>query len=165
MVVVTRFTRFWTRNPIQRMMTISAEQCRAARAWLGWTQARLATEAGVALSLVQYFERGERLPIRNNILAISRAFETAGIAFLFGNDGAPAGLKLSSANQILSGMKFTSYEEIKKLFKNKSMTFLPPVGTKGFTDFSKSKLNVGAKSSRVDLSNSKTKPAKRKRPK
>jgi len=62
---------------------ISPEQCRAARAWLGWPQPELAKRAGVGLSTIRDFETGRRTPIQNNRQAIQGALESAGIAFLF----------------------------------------------------------------------------------
>lgn len=55
------------------------EQCRAARSLLGWSQQNLASNAGVAVSTVADFERGQRNPVPNNALAIQRALEGAGI--------------------------------------------------------------------------------------
>ncbi len=60
---------------------ISSEQCRAARAWLGWSQEDLAKTAKVALSTVRDFERGDREPIQHNIQAIQRTLEAGGIQF------------------------------------------------------------------------------------
>lgn len=60
---------------------MSPEQCRAARAWLAWSQAELATRANVGLSTVKDYERGERKPITNNLEAMQRALERAGIGF------------------------------------------------------------------------------------
>ncbi|MDQ1835538.1 helix-turn-helix domain-containing protein, partial [Massilia scottii] len=57
------------------------EQVRAARSLLGWSQQDLATRAGVAVSTVSDFERGQRSPVPNNALAIRRTLETAGIMF------------------------------------------------------------------------------------
>jgi transcriptional regulator with XRE-family HTH domain len=57
------------------------EQSRAARGWLGWTQAKLADEASVGLSTVKDFEAGKRAPISNNLHAMKRALEAFGIAF------------------------------------------------------------------------------------
>ena len=71
---------------------MSPEQCRAARAWLGWTQQELARRAGVGLSTVRDFEKGERTPIANNLMAIRRAIEEAGIRLLFREDGEPSGI-------------------------------------------------------------------------
>lgn len=58
---------------------MSPEQCRAARAWLGWSQQELARRAHVGLSTVKDFERGDRKPIANNLDAMRRSIEAAGI--------------------------------------------------------------------------------------
>ncbi len=60
---------------------ISPQQCRAARAWLNWSQEDLAREARVALSTIRDFEREEREPIGHNIEAVQRALEAGGIHF------------------------------------------------------------------------------------
>lgn len=57
------------------------EQCRAARGWLDLSQAQLAEAAGVSLSTVRDFEKGRRIPIGNNLSAMKRALEGAGINF------------------------------------------------------------------------------------
>lgn len=56
---------------------MSPEQCRAARAWLGWSQQDLAKKASVGLSTVKDFENDKRTPIANNLHAIQRALEAA----------------------------------------------------------------------------------------
>jgi ribosome-binding protein aMBF1 (putative translation factor) len=71
---------------------ISPEQCRAARAWLGWPQPELAKRARVGLSTVRDFETGGRKPMVHNREAIQRALEAAGTKFLFANDDKPLGL-------------------------------------------------------------------------
>ena len=72
---------------------MSPEQCRAARAWLDWTQQELARRAGVGLSTVRDFEKGERTPIPNNLAAIRRVIEEAGIKLVFRDDGGAAGIE------------------------------------------------------------------------
>lgn len=67
---------------------LSAEQSRAARAWLGWGQDELARRAQVGISTVRDFERGARAPIANNRYAMQRALEAAGMRFLFNGDRA-----------------------------------------------------------------------------
>ena len=67
---------------------ISPEQCRAARAWLGWPQPELARRAQVGLSTVRDFETGTRTPIANNRQAIQGALESAGFRFEFDGDQA-----------------------------------------------------------------------------
>jgi transcriptional regulator with XRE-family HTH domain len=73
---------------------MSPEQCRAARGWLGWTQQELARRAGVGLSTVRDFEKGERMPIPNNFAAIRRAIEASGIEFL-DEGGEAVGIRIS----------------------------------------------------------------------
>jgi ribosome-binding protein aMBF1 (putative translation factor) len=62
---------------------MSPEQCRAARAWLNWSQQELAAKAQVSSSTLRDFEAGRRLPIANNLTAIRRALEEAGMQFLY----------------------------------------------------------------------------------
>ena len=72
---------------------ISPNQCKAARALLGWTQEQLAVTAGIGISTVRDFELGQRKPIARNRQAILDAFSAAGIEFIGKNGGGP-GLRL-----------------------------------------------------------------------
>lgn len=63
------------------------EQCRAARALLGWNQAELAKAANVSRQTVADFERGAHVPINNNLASITVALEKAGIEFIPENGG------------------------------------------------------------------------------
>jgi transcriptional regulator with XRE-family HTH domain len=73
-------------------MVITKRQLRAARGLLGWTQGDLAEASNISRETLADFESGKRTPIRNNLAAIMRAFESAGIRFLgesgveFGNN-------------------------------------------------------------------------------
>jgi DNA-binding XRE family transcriptional regulator len=68
-------------------MTLTPQQCRAARAWLGLTQGKLARNAGVAPLTVRDFEAGRRVPIASSVTAIRAALEKEGIGFTFAIDG------------------------------------------------------------------------------
>jgi transcriptional regulator with XRE-family HTH domain len=71
---------------------MSPEQCRAARAWLNWSQQDLAAKAHVSNSTLRDFEAGRRIPIANNLGAIRRALEDEGMHFLFSEDHKPLGI-------------------------------------------------------------------------
>jgi len=66
---------------------VSPAQCRAARALLKWTQAKLAQQAAVARKTVADFELGNRSLHRRTRLDITVALEAAGIEFIWGADG------------------------------------------------------------------------------
>ncbi len=65
---------------------LAPEQSRAARAWLGWSQDDLAKRAHVALSTVRDFEKGRRVPIKNNLDAIRLSLEMVGVTLVFRGD-------------------------------------------------------------------------------
>jgi len=71
---------------------VSPQQCRAARAWLGWSQDGLAKRARIGLSTLKDFEGGKRAPMRNNLEALRSALESAGIGLLFDEAGRPCGI-------------------------------------------------------------------------
>jgi ribosome-binding protein aMBF1 (putative translation factor) len=66
---------------------MTPEQCRAARAWLAWSQADLAKAAKVGQSTVKDFEGGKREPIANNRRAIQTVLEREGFGFPVALDG------------------------------------------------------------------------------
>lgn len=74
-------------------MTVTAAQTRAARGLLGMTQVQLVIESGVSLSTIAHFETGQRQATPNNLQALRRALETAGVEFLEDNGGG-AGVRL-----------------------------------------------------------------------
>jgi DNA-binding transcriptional regulator YiaG len=83
--------------------TMSPAQSRAARSWLGWWQADLATRANVSVNTVRNFEGGQKTPTANNLAAMRRAIETAGVRLLFDKAGRAAGIASRDADIDLSG--------------------------------------------------------------
>ncbi|WP_235860604.1 helix-turn-helix domain-containing protein [Roseibium suaedae] len=65
---------------------INAKQCRAARAWLGWSQDELAERASCARRTIAAFEQEKSIPFDRTLRDIQGTFEAAGIVFLM--DGA-----------------------------------------------------------------------------
>jgi DNA-binding XRE family transcriptional regulator len=79
---------------------MTPEQCRAARAWLSWSQDDLAKAAKVGLSTVKDFESGKRAPIEATRMAMRVVLEREGIGFSFANEGGvsrPCGITYSAA--------------------------------------------------------------------
>jgi DNA-binding XRE family transcriptional regulator len=66
-------------------MAITPAQCRAARGLIAMHQATLAEAANVTRNVIIDFEKGRRMPGRNNLAAIQRVLEEAGVEFTNGN--------------------------------------------------------------------------------
>src|SRR5438552_19139168 len=69
--------------------SITAGQCRAARALLDITQPELADAAGLGLSTIVDFEKSRRDVSRAAVPAMQKALEKAEIRFLAKNGGDP----------------------------------------------------------------------------
>ena len=72
---------------------MTPSQCRAARALLGWSRAKLAAVANLDISTVGDFERQRRVSQQVTVNLVRRALEEAGIEFA-GDD--ERGVHLSS---------------------------------------------------------------------
>jgi transcriptional regulator with XRE-family HTH domain len=70
---------------------MTPDQSRAARGLLDWSQAELAARSNLSESTVRDFEKGRRVPSINNLAAIRRALEVAGVEFI---DGDQPGVRL-----------------------------------------------------------------------
>ncbi|NPU09705.1 MULTISPECIES: multiprotein-bridging factor 1 family protein [Bradyrhizobium] len=71
---------------------MTPDQSRAARGLLDWSQAELAARSNLSESTIRDFEKGRRLPAINNLAAIRRALEAAGVEFI---DGDKPGVRLN----------------------------------------------------------------------
>jgi transcriptional regulator with XRE-family HTH domain len=60
-------------------INLTAAHCRAARGWLGWTQAELSKQSGVGLSTIKDFEGGKRQTHKGVQLLLQNAFAQANI--------------------------------------------------------------------------------------
>jgi DNA-binding transcriptional regulator YiaG len=68
-----------------QQMSITPAQCRAARGLVDMDQAVLADGAMITRGVIVDFEKGRRVPTRNNLAAIQRVLEEAGVEFTNGD--------------------------------------------------------------------------------
>ena len=71
---------------------MTPDQSRAARGLLDWSQAELAARSNLSESTIRDFEKGRRVPSINNLAAIRRALQAAGVEFI---DGDQPGVRLA----------------------------------------------------------------------
>ncbi|KAB1071220.1 helix-turn-helix transcriptional regulator [Methylobacterium planeticum] len=68
---------------MSKLPAITAAQCRAARAFLGWSQKRLVKASGVGLSAIVAFEHGgSRCVSRETVAELRGVLEEAGLDFI-----------------------------------------------------------------------------------
>jgi transcriptional regulator with XRE-family HTH domain len=80
---------------------LSQAQCRAARALVDWSQEELAKAANLGVSTIRDFEKGRRIPTVNNLQAVVRALQDAGVEFIPENGGGP-GVRLKRKSRTSS---------------------------------------------------------------
>jgi transcriptional regulator with XRE-family HTH domain len=73
---------------------MSPEQCRAARAWLGWSQARLAGLSKVGISTIKNFEADPARTRAHTVMNLRQIFEEAGVFFKFDDDERALGIEV-----------------------------------------------------------------------
>jgi transcriptional regulator with XRE-family HTH domain len=92
---------------------LSPQQCRAARGWLDWSQEELARRSNVSLSTVRDFEKGRRMPIGNNMLAIEQALKDGGVNLLF-DQGEPSGVsgksRISERDLLIPALEYLDHK-------------------------------------------------------
>jgi hypothetical protein len=79
------------------LATMTPAQCRAARGLLNWSEDRLASAAGIKLSVVRDFEAEKPVP-QPTAQELQRALEAAGIEF---SDHAAPGVRQQPAPAVL----------------------------------------------------------------
>jgi len=65
-------------------------QCRAGRALVNMLQEELAKSANVSRNTIVDFEKERRVPGPNNLIAIRKALEAAGVVFISDENGVGA---------------------------------------------------------------------------
>ena len=78
-------------------MAITPIQCRAAREFLRWTRDDLEEISKVGRETIGNFERGDVNPTSRTVIDLERAFENAGIKFIYDAEG--EGVKLLKKNK------------------------------------------------------------------
>jgi transcriptional regulator with XRE-family HTH domain len=76
---------------------LTAEQCRAARALLDWTQKELGERVSISPVSIRAFEKGGEMRDSNQKL-LRLTFEEAGVQFIAENGGG-AGVRLAKPKQ------------------------------------------------------------------
>lgn len=76
---------------------ITPDQCRAARALMGWSRADLAARSGVGASTLSDFEGGKRVPYARTLVDVRRALEAGGVTFIPGDEGSGPGIRLRAS--------------------------------------------------------------------
>jgi len=79
-------------RPRSHGISISSQQSRGARGLLEWKLADLAAASELGLSTVKHFEHSRRRTTPENLIAIRREYEKAGM--VFERDGKFVGVKL-----------------------------------------------------------------------
>lgn len=74
---------------------LDPDQCRAARALIGWSRADLAERSGVAATTLAHFEVGKRDPYARTLADVRRTLEGAGVIFIAADEAGGPGVRRS----------------------------------------------------------------------
>jgi transcriptional regulator with XRE-family HTH domain len=85
--MATFATKVNIKNAGCREMIITPDQCRAARALLGWSQDDLENSSHVSKKTIAEFEREAQIPYEKNLREIEIAFRANGILLIKENGG------------------------------------------------------------------------------
>jgi len=92
-----------TQKGSRRIFLVTIEQLRAARALIGWSQSKLAEEAGVSLPTVKRVETGVGPRVSDRTRwKLQEALEAAGILFLE-EDGQGVGVRFRKPQKRAAG--------------------------------------------------------------
>ena len=82
-------------------MLLTSEQCRAARALVGWSQDELSAASSVAKATIANFELGSRKPYARTLRDLREALEAAGVRLMAAGEQVPggAGVRFGSAGK------------------------------------------------------------------
>lgn len=113
-------------------ITFTGRQIAAARTLIGWEQRQLAEAAGISAPTLRRMELSDGIPggIRNNLLAIERALDVAGVVFVpAGMDGG-AGVRLKVVESAADLTAKGGMQRLERAHKREAVTKLKNKRTK-----------------------------------
>src|SRR6266404_6712844 len=105
------------RSQARNKVVMNGYQCRAVRAWLGWTQEELAQMAGVGLSTLKDFEKADRKTIPAIVNQIQRMFEEIGVEFTRDEDAQRIGMsiKVDLSSAVMRSVRRREFDRSNKV--------------------------------------------------
>lgn len=127
------------------MKVISPAQCRAARAFLNWSQPDLAEKCGMHVQTISAFEHETSTPTKTTLKKITNAFESVGVEFTRDGGINPHGMRFKhlKGTDGLRELLDDTYEQAKttknpmQLWNSKPDNFIQWLGENWFKKHSK----------------------------